>query len=78
MTARTISELAELLELSEARMLALMQDAVELGLVQQVNGRWRLTEHAQPEFGYALRAMDNSVEDASSFARPSYVGEAPA
>lgn len=73
MSERTTAELAELLELTEERTEALMQESRDLGLVELVDGRWRLSAHADREFGTALRALDWSIQDSSTFARDSRI-----
>jgi hypothetical protein len=38
-------------------MLELLRGSERMGLVEQVDGRWKLTDRARREFGWALREM---------------------
>ena len=54
---RSVPELAELLNRSDEWTLALLEESERGGVVERVNGGWRLSEAGESRYGRALRAL---------------------
>ena len=58
MTLVTVEELADELRLPADDVLRMLREDQARGIVECVDGRWRLTEAAEAKFGAALRKFE--------------------